>query len=476
VRGSPEHIWRWRDWIIESLNQDVGYDQMVRDMLAADELAPHDQHRLRATGFLARNWYKFNRNVWLDDTIEHTTKAFLGLTFNCAKCHDHKYDPISQENYYQLRAFFEPHDVRTDPLPGQSDGQKNGLVRVFDALPDKPTYLFHRGQEHHPDKTNPLSPRLPEVLGGKLVLHSVSYMADEQVVNSTGRRMALANWLTDRSNPLTARVAVNHIWLRHFGRPIVDGVTDFGLRAAKPPLVEVLDSLAVDFMNHDWSMKRLHRQIVLSGVYRMQSTFRSLANSQTDPDNRLLWRMNHRRMEGETIRDSVLYLARRLDQTMGGREIPLEQSDSSHRRSVYFRHGHERQVEFLRTFDGASVLECYRRNNTISPQQALALSNSVVIREQSRRLARQMSTFTTNDPSFVRQAFRLLLGRDPSEAEQVHCLAFLKSQTVLIVEGGLTYNDDAPPANVAAATDPSLRAREGLVHVLLNHNDFITVR
>jgi hypothetical protein len=477
VRGSPEHIWRWRDWIVESLNQDVGYDQMVRDMLAADELAPHDQQRLRATGFLARNWYKFNRNVWLDDTIEHTTKAFLGLTFNCAKCHDHKYDPISQQNYYQLRAFFEPHDIRTDPLVGQADSKTDGLVRVFDAMPDKPTYLFHRGQEHQPDKTNPLSPRLPEVLGGNLVLNHVSYVVDDEiVVNSTGRRSALASWITHRRNPLTARVAVNHIWLRHFGMPLVDGITDFGLRSPEPPLAKVLDTLAVDFMNHDWSMKHLHRQIVLSGAYRMRSDFDSLANSKTDPDNRLLWRMNHRRMEGETIRDSVLHLAGELDRAMGGREIPLEQSDTSRRRSIYFRHGHERQVEFLRTFDGASVLECYRRNNTIVPQQALALANSVVIREQSRLIAQRLSTIATRDSTFVQRSFRHLLSREPTEAEQVHCLTFLKSQATLIARGGLTYNEDAPQAKVAAATDPDLRAREGLVHVLLNHNDFVTVR
>src|SRR5205085_1534774 len=128
---SQQHIWHWRDWIIESLNADKGYDRMVQEMLAADEIAPTDASALRATGFLVRNWYKFNRNVWLDNVVEHTGKAFLGVTLNCARCHDHFFDPITQKEYYEFRAFFEPHDVRTDRVPGQPDVNKDGLPRVF---------------------------------------------------------------------------------------------------------------------------------------------------------------------------------------------------------------------------------------------------------------------------------------------------------------------------------------------------------
>ena len=165
VRESKPHIWRWRDWIVESLNTDAGYDRMVVAMLAADEAFPDDPSAQRATGFLVRNWYRFNRNVWLDATVEHTGKAFLGLTFNCARCHDHKYDPIAQADYYRLRAFFEPHDVRTDRVPGQADTAKDGLVRVYDANPQTPTFLFERGDEKRPVKDRPLAPGLPDVLG-----------------------------------------------------------------------------------------------------------------------------------------------------------------------------------------------------------------------------------------------------------------------------------------------------------------------
>ncbi len=142
VRNSQKHIWHWRDWIVESLNADKGYDQMLREMLAADELYPDDLDRLRATGFLARHYFKFNRNTWLDETVEHTSKAFLGLTMNCAKCHDHKYDPIAQADYYRFRAFFEPYQVRTDEVPGEADPEKDGIPRAFDCNLDAPTYLL----------------------------------------------------------------------------------------------------------------------------------------------------------------------------------------------------------------------------------------------------------------------------------------------------------------------------------------------
>ena len=155
IRDGRKHIWRWRDWIVESLNSDKGYDRMVVEMLAADEAAPNDLDAARATGFMARNWYKFNRNVWLDNIVEHSSKAFLGLTINCARCHDHKYDPLSHHEYYRMRAFYEPHDVRDDPL-GQSESEM--LVRTYDARLSTPTYPFFQGDENRPDKAHPLDP------------------------------------------------------------------------------------------------------------------------------------------------------------------------------------------------------------------------------------------------------------------------------------------------------------------------------
>ena len=130
VRDSQPHIWHWRDWIVESLNTDRGYDRMITDMLAGDELVPDDPQTLRATGYLARNWYRFNRNVWLDNTVEHMGKAFLGITLNCARCHDHRYDPIPQRDYYRMRAFFEPYEVRVDRLANEPSIEADGIARL----------------------------------------------------------------------------------------------------------------------------------------------------------------------------------------------------------------------------------------------------------------------------------------------------------------------------------------------------------
>jgi hypothetical protein len=452
IRESKPHIWRWRDWIVESLNADKPYDRMLTEMLAADELSPADPQALRATGFLVRNWYKFNRNVWLDSTVEHTGKAFLGVTFNCARCHDHMYDPMAQTEYYQLRAFFEPLDFRTDRIPGQADIVKDGLVRAYDAKAELPTFLFTRGNEKDPVKDKPLAPGVPryftsltlpqvesvslpptaayqglapfvkdEILKAaeielqnareslpaaqaklaaelpkanqalqvdpakpsppavppalvdaelqaelaqlseiaaetqlafvraRQIADSAAYAAPpatnsqelalaagaaertaavaqaekalvqveisliasrrandgkttQTAVNaavsslsaarallgkphsaytkatpvypagSSGRRLALARFIASRDNPLTPRVAINHIWLRHFGAPLVPTVFDFGLNGKPPTHPELLDWLAVEFTDHQWSMKHIHRLIVTSRAYRLHST------------------------------------------------------------------------------------------------------------------------------------------------------------------------------------------------------------
>ena len=173
IRYSHPHIWQWRDWIVASLNADKGYDRMIEEMLAGDELAPDDPATVRATGFLVRNWDIFNRNAWLASTVEHTARAFLGVTIQCARCHDHKFDPISQADYYRLRAFFEPYHIRIDRVPGQPDRTKAGLSRAFDDFLETPTYLFVRGDEAAPDKTRPLRPATPAVLGGEVQIAPV---------------------------------------------------------------------------------------------------------------------------------------------------------------------------------------------------------------------------------------------------------------------------------------------------------------
>ncbi|MGB1744645.1 MAG: DUF1549 domain-containing protein, partial [Limisphaerales bacterium] len=164
VRDSQKQLWRWRDWIVTSLNENKGYDQMVREMLAADEITPRNLETVAATGFLARSYYKFNRTTWLDNTVEHTGKAFMGLTMNCAKCHDHKYDPIDHLDYYKFRAIFEPYHVRVDAMPGELDLANNGITRVYDGNLDAATYLHERGDESKADKNRKVSAAPPAFL------------------------------------------------------------------------------------------------------------------------------------------------------------------------------------------------------------------------------------------------------------------------------------------------------------------------
>jgi hypothetical protein len=639
IRDSQPHIWRWRDWIVESLNEDKGYDRMVQEMLAADELAPTDEKALRATGYLVRNYKMLSREKWMQDTVEHTAMGFLGITLGCARCHDHMFDPILQKEYYQVRAIFEPHQVRLDQRPGQLDTKVDGLPRAYDADLGVHTHLFIRGDDRNPDKSKVLSPGVPEALGGKaLQVNSISlplyahspdkqpfviadqlaakraenkrtreretesiqrlnaspmpagsiselltgalarqklvaerYLAGlehllalrneeaflmlirvegledkgkkgtpewesaamvarntQRVVaalqakcdllklmqtplppdknargdlerrrtaaevreqetakallaapdtayetrrtatypnTSSGRRLAFARWLTDRSNPLAARVAMNHIWMRHFGQAIVPSVTDFGRNGRPASHPALLDWLAAEFMERGWSMKQMHRLIVTSSTYRMASTPDD-ANLARDRDNIYLWRMNSRRLEAEAVRDCIFYVAGKLDLTMGGPDIPHSKGLTTPRRSIYFQHAQEKQMEFLKIFDEAAVTECYRRKESVVPQQALALNNSELVRARATDLARTIGDHVGSDPdAFTVAAFERVLGRGPTRDERTECVGFLRSRAE-------KYTKDAP----TAPNSGELHARESLMHVLLNHSDFVTVR
>jgi mono/diheme cytochrome c family protein len=900
IRESQPHVWRWRDWIIESLNADRPYNQMIVEMLAGDELAPDDPQTLRATGFLVRNWFKFNRNVWLDNTVEHTGKAFLGLTLNCARCHDHMYDSIRQPEYYSMRAIFEPYDIRTDRLPGQSDTNKDGLVRAFDAKLETPTFLFTRGDEKQPEKEKPVTPGIPQwlalgkpftiqpvalspaayypnsrsyvheealkaaqdelaksesavaaaqqaladakkqwnaalaaqtaspmpatpaanttakttpatppspatpapiepakviwsddfkaarpelwktgagefqyidgkllqkqaiagmagivsqsphprdfslkfrfkITGGqtyksigvsfdavgdqefnfvyasaysqgpklqaahrragvdayppeaaktlpvvegreyeltviardtlvnvlldgqlqlahrfpsrpsdgrislwcydatgeylraelstlptnvplvdvpgasnapataavvsnlsaeetlewkakqaefaaqlaeknvaasKALLASVSARiaadratystppaanakslaiaavkaerehavlaaesktldarvkaiaaklaakpgddksqkalaaAEKAVVDaekaieparqnvakesdqytrfgslyptsSSGRRLALARWIAADDNPLTPRVAINHMWLRHFGSPLVSTVFEFGANGQPPTHPALLDWLARQLVASGWSMKAVHREMLTSDAFRLSSTPRGAdQNKANDPENVSFWRMNSRRMEAELVRDATLAVSGNLIRQFSGADLDPAQGLTLGRRSVYFRTSKEKKMTFLALFDSANVSECYRRSESVAPQQALAMVNSSLTLSQSRLLAAELTRLgAESDEMFVEAAYRRVLGRMASEKERQQCLEFLSRQTDRFRKPqDLKAFSGAGESPVKPASDPRQRARENLVHVLLNHNDFLTIR
>jgi hypothetical protein len=266
---------------------------------------------------------------------------------------------------------------------------------------------------------------------------------------STGRRLAFARWVAGEDNPLTARVAMNHIWLRHFGRGLVTTPENFGASGNPPSHPELLDWLAAEFMARGWSMKAMHRLILTSSTYRMAST-PDERNLDLDPDNIYFWRMPSRRLDAELVRDNLLHVAGDLDLTMGGADIDHNTGLTSKRRSIYLRIAAEKEVEFLKIFDGPAVTECYQRRPTVMPQQALALGNSKIALAQARSLAGKLQ-HAEEDSVFIDRAYEMILARFPSRDERTACLEFLQKKK-------------------------NNRSRENLVLVLLNHNDFVTVR
>jgi hypothetical protein len=271
-------------------------------------------------------------------------------------------------------------------------------------------------------------------------------------------------------------VTINHVWLRHFGQALVPSVFDFGRNGRPPSHPALLDWLAAEFMERGWSLKHLHRLIVTSSAYRMASTPDS-TNLAADRDNKYLWRMAPRRVEAEVVRDSVFHIAGRLDLRLSGPDINYTEGLTTPRRSLYFRHAAEKQMEFLALFDAASVSECYERKHSIVPQQALALANSELARRHGRLLARDLSAKTGPDAdAFVRAAFEQVLTRPPTVEELTECTAFLREQARRHREGGQKGAAAGVDDGRLPSPDPDVRARESLVHVLLNHHEFVTIR
>ena len=264
---------------------------------------------------------------------------------------------------------------------------------------------------------------------------------------SSGRRTALANWLTHRDHPLTARVAVNHIWLRHFGAPLVETVSDFGLRAPRPLHQDLLDYLTVEFIESGWDMKYLHRLILTSKAWQRSSS-NLAADKKTlaaDPGNLHYWRMNGRRMEAQVVRDSLLHLAGTLDLAQRGPSVTP--SPDARRRSLYFFHSRDGRSRFLETFDDADVFACYRRSESIVPQQALAMMNSQTASTSAKQIGAEFET-NMSPEAFVRAAFSKILARPPVPVELAESLAYLNEQP----------------------------KREHFIHALINLNDFLMIR
>jgi hypothetical protein len=451
--------WRYRDYVIEAFNTDKPYDEFIVEQLAGDLLpksgdADLDLKRHIATGFLhvgprplAERDKKQMMLEIVDEQLNATGVAFMGLTLGCARCHDHKFDPIPARDYYAMAGIF----MSTRTLADKTTDSQFLEYEVPDA-DGRPLLIMAATDENHPVDMKVHNRGSYKSLGDVAPRGFLGVIAGDvhaALPDDGSGRLQLARWIANRDHPLTARVAVNRIWQRHFGAGLVASSGNFGRQGARPSHPELLDWLASRFIESGWSVKDMHRLMLLSNAYRQAAAENGQAQ-QIDPDNRLLWRMNRRRLTAEEIRDSMLAVSGELDLTAGGsmllyrdgwgrpRRYPKE--DGIYDRPIYgFRIRHERyppferprrsvylpqvrsvQSEFSRLFDGPEigVPMSQRGESTVAPQ-SLFFMNSDFVNEQSLALAQKLSgdCGSTSCDGSLRRAFVLLLGRPAEESE-----------------------------------------------------------
>jgi len=519
--GVRPFMWRYRDYVIRSFNTDKRYPQFLTEQIAGDEMGPWKDvkpvtqdlvDRIAATGFLRtvpdptnateRGFIQERMNI-LADEVEVLTSSVMGLTVGCARCHNHKYDPIPQRDYYRLSAIlqtsYDPYDwlspkkreiaLATDeefaavakhntpieadikrleaklddvakPLREEAKDPKLSIDALIKRFPDfkakgeplqkeiqalrgklkpKPhvrgltdtgglpstSYLLHRGDATM--MTEPVDAGVPHVLqtAGLEPYRPAEPFAG---ANSSGRRLALAKWLTQPDHPLTARVWVNQVWLRHFGRGIVASPSNFGKSGVAPSHPELLDWLATEFVQQGWSTKALHRLIMTSAAYR-QSSSASAEAIAADPENILVSRMPMRRLDADALYDSVLRATGRLDakpfgppeqiETRADKEVVPKGGADGYRRSVYVLSKRQSPVTMFDVFDQPSMTpNCIERRQSTVATQALQMMNGTMVWEHAKYMAGRIIDETGEDAGEqIRQAFQRTLGRAPRQAE-----------------------------------------------------------
>jgi len=616
------HAWRYRDYVVRQMNEDRPWDEFIQEQLAGDELAGvvHENaqeaaqdERIRdlliATGFLRMapdgtgetvDDPKLARNQVIAEQIKITTSSLLGLTVACAQCHDHRYDPITQADYYRVRAIFDPaYDweawrspaqrlyslytaaeraqatdilnranavaaeatamgkkfldeifevevlklpveerepyrlarslAEKDRTPEQSELLKKypsalalysldlyspakqaivtkkyeeakaieasvpreGFIMALTEQKGKvpATKLFHRGDHDQPKQ---------EVAPGELgVLTKGGIEPFQPPVlpsGSSGRRTTYARWLTSGKHPLVSRVLVNRFWLNHMGRGIVNTPGDFGSQGERPTHPELLDWLADEFVRGDWRLKPLHRLIMLSSAYRQSSTHPD--SLRLDPEGALYARFKLRRLEAETLRDSMLAAGGSLISTSYGSPSEIGQDASGRivlgkdkgdisnarvesggeadfRRSIYVQVRRSRPVTVLGTFDAPTMVpNCEMRSQTTVAPQSLLLMNDTFIQENARRLAARVEADVPSDRrGQIQRAWMLLYSQTPTEADVVRSLAYLEEQTAALQ----AYHQAHPPAKDAPQAQPAQEAMGSLCQILCSSNRFLYI-
>jgi len=476
--GDKPNAWRYRDYVIRSFASDKPYDRFLIEQLAGDEWAAtqgspaeHDPEVWRdaiiATGFLRLHQWDdepaSSDQAELDDTddvLVTLSSAFLGLTVGCARCHDHKYDPISQRDYYSLLSFLRGIDPYGQPKRGGGARGTGRIEQVIGARPDatphaeralavvelpqpKATFVLQRGDLASPrDEVQPLPPEILRTRGAK-------FPAVAPVAGSSGRRLALARWLVDPRHPLPARVLANRIWQLHFGTGIVPSPDDFGRTGIPPSNRPLLDFLAGELIESGWSVRHLHRIILGSHAYRMTSRVEHPVLAAVDPENRFFWRQSIRRMDAEAIRDTLLAINGHLGDKQSGpsvfpalsAEVRSAANPSSFRwpespageqdcRSIYLVVKRSLAVPFLETLDRGilSTPTVVRPVTTTAPQALLFLNDPWVHRQADRLHERISGEAESDDSRKLRRLWQLALQRDPTAEEIAAAGDFLAAQ------------------------------------------------
>ena len=542
--GTRPYAWRYRDYVIRAFNADKPYDQFLKEQIAGDELFPGNADALAATGYARlASWDELSTDHeqrwqdFLNDVTDTTGSVMLGLTVGCARCHNHKYDRISQADYYRMQSFFS--NVRFNDTPLPDDKQETSEVRkalaamnakiadlrkrrdgepdaekkkhydeqiheteqhyapyqpIVEATTDKgktadKSFLLKRGDLHSPGQE--VEPGfVASLVGGRDTPALITPTAN---AHSTGRRAALAGWIASDTNPMTARVMVNRMWQHHFGRGIVGTPSDFGINGDKATHRELLDWLGIQFVKSGWSMKKMHRLMLLSNTYQ-QSTHTDSIAAKRDPTNRLFWRMNRIRLEGEALRDSILTVSGRLNPQMGGPGIYPQLSeevlstgsthkwgsspeDQQRRRTIYVFQRRSLILPIVEAFDGPDLVNtCPRRTTTTIAPQALALFNGDFSRTEARFFAGRVQREAGGDGAKqIDLAYRIALIRLPTAAQKAVALDFLAKQKRLYLNGGKNgasaKTASAPDANTGKKA--SLDALSDFCHVLINTNEFL---
>ncbi|MEZ5402358.1 MAG: DUF1549 and DUF1553 domain-containing protein [Bryobacteraceae bacterium] len=486
--------WRYRDYVVASFHADKPYDQFVREQLAGDEMGAGNEELRVASGFQRLGALRKNagnqevassRNEVLTEMTNIVGAAYLGMTIGCARCHDHKFDPIRQKDYYRIQAFFAPtrdadvplytadekqawdarkkeHDgkikdlrSKMKDLSGEEKGKMLGQIRALEEQSPEPLPALYSVSNdfEKPAEIHVLARGDYRNKGDRVGMRTLGVLlpdgAPELAPDTKTPRTELANWVTAPDNPLTARVMVNRMWHYHFGRGIVSTPNDFGRMGGRPSHPELLDWLANEFVAGGWRMKPLHKLIVTSETYRQASVSPiEKQASEKDPENALLWKHSRRRLTAEEIRDGMLAVSGRLNTKAGGPSVitPVDQAlvdllykpsqwavteDASEhdRRSIYLMHKRNLRLPMMEVFDAPDYqISCPKRESSTHAPQALELLNGEFANSLAKSLATRLDREARTPPEQVELAYRLAAGRSPTAKEKQLALRFLERQ------------------------------------------------